>query len=529
MALRNYIFHNFNNSNPFTIFEDLFCPTLHGEGENSLETVHFFESCSADKIYQKQVLYVTSYEDYNILELSQYDFIFGCIQNPSLCFLPYMAAYQATDMQEKPREDFEQKKLLCSSIAARDVRDLFNIEKIDFVESINYQEYILCICNSYEDLWLAVQSECIPIYFGPFWHEIDAKIFNKARIFFPHQLNSLLELLQNVEILKLIFYQPVFTITALTTIENQALKIKHQLGKIMMKPGYELLKNGQVPLSDENLRNVSRASFASTQLNNDNIEYKSNYFMELYQRKIELEYDPSENGRKLLFLCAFHVNSDYKLEVVKNNLQHFHFQCMDVVVCNTAGLEYGTGTALICEQYGYEYREIENDKFIDFGKYVYLLGKINYSKYHTIFFTNDSYILHYPIQTYINYCVRSDANLVAYTDSSEKKYHYQSYLFSLKRKAIPKFVSFFLDHYEKIENVKDHHDIIVYYEMGLCKIFDESDCFLKISDVMNNKGSNVFFHNDKLYSILLLLRIMPLTKIKRIMKDKKNELEKRKK
>lgn len=529
MALRNYIFHNFNEQYPFKNFSDLFPPSLQGECENSLETVHFFQdsNLNSNKIYQKQVLYVTSFEEY--YDLQEYDFTFGCIRDASRCFLPYMASYQKKDLEEKTRENFEHKKLVCTSVSAKHFCDFLNFEQIDVVESTQYNQYVLCICNCYQDLWLAVQAECIPIYFGPFWDDIDAKIFNKTRIFFSQQVSLLIDLMQNISFLKIIFNQPSFTISALDTIQSQEQKIRQQLGKILIKPGYELLSNGQVPLSDNDLRNVFRHTFINNTLNDDNIEYKSSFFMDLYQRKIELDYNPSENGRRLLLLGAFHVNSNYKLEVVKNNLQHFKYPCMDVVICNTSGLDYSETTAALCKQYGYEYKEIENDKYIDFGKYIYMLGQIDYSKYHTIFFTNDSYVLHYPIEAYINYCVRSEANLVAYTDSSERKYHYQSYLFSLKRKAIPKFVSFFLDYYDKIENVQDHHDIILYYEMGLCHIFDKSDCFLKISDVMNNKGTNVYFHNDKLYSILLLLRIMPMTKIKRIIKDKKKEEDKKKK
>jgi hypothetical protein len=531
MSLRNYIFHNFQKPNPFLVFSDLFLPNLHNESENTAETVHFFHSSCATQtnFYQKQVLYIDSYEDYNILEMPSYDLIFGCVRDASLCFLPYMLYYNEHDLKEKNRDTFDHRKLLCGSFSSSHLGVLLN-QKVDVVDNKNFENYILCICNTYDELWLAIQAECIPIYFGPFWDEMDAKVFNKSRILFSQNVNQFLPWLENIDVLRLLFTQPSFAVSASVTLQAQKQKLKAKLGSIMIKPGYELTTDGRVPLSDEDLRNQKRVAFQNDfQLNKDNIEYKSEFFMDLYQCKLELDYNPSENGRKLLFLFALHVNSEYKLQVVENNLQYFKYDCMDVVVCNTLGLEFGKETAAICNKYGYEYKEIENDKYIDFGKYIYLLGQIDYSKYHTIFFTNDSYILHYPIQAYINYCVKNEAALIAYTDSSERKYHYQSYLFSLKRKGISKFVSFFLDHYEKIENIKEHQDVIQYYEMGLCYNFEHIDCFLKISDVMNNKGMNVYYHNDKLYSILLLLRIMPMTKIKRITKDKKREEERKKK
>lgn len=107
----------------------------------------------------------------------------------------------------------------------------------------------------------------------------------------------------------------------------------------------------------------------------------------------------------------------------------------------------------------------------------------------------------------------SESELYGYNDSTEINYHYQSYLFSIKKDAIPKFIKMIQD---KISLMKTQTDVITEYELKMAQHFTH-DCFLKIGHLPYNEKKNIFFENDFLYKKLLKYKLLPFIKIKRIL------------
>ena len=111
-----------------------------------------------------------------------------------------------------------------------------------------------------------------------------------------------------------------------------------------------------------------------------------------------------------------------------------------------------------------------------------------------------------------------DNELYAYNDSSEIKYHFQSYLYAIKYNAIYKLINYF-------ENCKSHiksyKDVIRILELNLTHIYPNNyDCFLKIANIPSNLGKNIYFHNNILYKLLLENNILPFLKIRALLNKK---------
>jgi hypothetical protein len=105
-----------------------------------------------------------------------------------------------------------------------------------------------------------------------------------------------------------------------------------------------------------------------------------------------------------------------------------------------------------------------------------------------------------------------DVELYGYNDSSEKCYHYQSYLFALKNTAIPSF----LENIGNLPKIKTHLDLVTNAELMLTKWFPNNKCFLNIANIPSNNERNIFFHNDDLYTILKNNNLLPFSKLKRL-------------
>ena len=217
--------------------------------------------------------------------------------------------------------------------------------------------------------------------------------------------------------------------------------------------------------------------------------------------------------KKILLIFASHIDSEMKLNTTISNLQYFKFENIKPVLVNSTNLPYNSKIKEYCNTNNIIYYEIPNTIFSDFGKYVYPLNNIAYNEYDFIIFANDSYIIHSSIQHFINLLVETNNDLYAYTNSSEVRLHYQSYLFGLRSNCIPKFVDYFKS---KKHLIHSYWDIVVNYELPLINLFGKRDCFLKIAGLPLNNGKNIFFHNDNLYSHLKKEKLLPFTKIKKI-------------
>jgi hypothetical protein len=141
------------------------------------------------------------------------------------------------------------------------------------------------------------------------------------------------------------------------------------------------------------------------------------------------------------------------------------------------------------------------------------IKNINYTLYDFVIFTNDSYIIHYPITQFINLTVKNNYELYGYNDSTQQNYHYQSYLFSIRNNAINKFIGYYRSIKDKLNS---QEDVINMLELKMLKCFNSKGCFLNIGLFKIHQGKNIFFTNDILYNKLKKTRLLPFTKIKRI-------------
>ena len=230
--------------------------------------------------------------------------------------------------------------------------------------------------------------------------------------------------------------------------------------------------------------------------------------------RLKHSYNPDLNNKKILLLVATHTNTELKLNTIKKNLQYFRCSSINILVCNSTNLPFNSELSSYYNNNNISYYEIENDNKYDFGKWIYLLRNINYTLYDFVIFTNDSYIIHYPITQFINLTIKNNYELYGYNDSTQYKYHYQSYLFSIRNDAINKFIGY----YRTVkDNLNSQEDVINMLEIKMIHFFKTKGCFLNIGLIKINRGKNVFFTNDFLYNKLKSTRLLPFTKIKRIL------------
>ena len=116
-------------------------------------------------------------------------------------------------------------------------------------------------------------------------------------------------------------------------------------------------------------------------------------------------------------------------------------------------------------------------------------------------FISDSYIYCNNLSDYFDYINDHNLDFYTYTDSSEKKYHYQLYFFSVSYNSFDIFKEYIIVN----ENNKD-------IEFDIYKIFKNKMPFLKIAYVNDNISNNIFY-NYKLYKILLNNKLLPIINI----------------
>ena len=113
----------------------------------------------------------------------------------------------------------------------------------------------------------------------------------------------------------------------------------------------------------------------------------------------------------------------------------------------------------------------------------------------------------------MNLIYKNNVELYGYNDSTQRRYHYQSYLFTVKREAINNFTS---NYYKYVNKIKTFEDVITYYEINMTDWFNTKNCFLKIGNLPYNLNKNIFFTNIILYKKLKKTRLLPFIKIKYI-------------
>lgn len=216
------------------------------------------------------------------------------------------------------------------------------------------------------------------------------------------------------------------------------------------------------------------------------------------------------------------TDSELKLAINLNNINklksNFHF----IVIIDIEN-EYSLKLKeLVDEKIVYKFilnNKYPNSKFEDFNsekiKYAFEnLEYINYNNDFYITFINDNYIYADSLSDYFNYVKDHNLEFYSMTDSTEERYHYQLYLFSLKSTSVDKFRDFI-----KIYNHNIHFDII--------KIFDNKIAYLKIAYIDINYENNIFYNNNILYETLVKKKLLPIiniNKINNIIKNFKNTI-----
>ena len=254
-------------------------------------------------------------------------------------------------------------------------------------------------------------------------------------------------------------------------------------------------------------------------MNHDKLKNKlDNYFNFKKNQILKNNYSPDNNNIKYLMIFASHCDSEIKLKTIKNNLKYSDYKSIDISFISSKSLKYNQNVKDICDVYkNITYYEIDNSPTCDFGKWINILNQVDYNKYNFIIFTNDSFIIHEPINYFFNLTYKYNVELYGYNDSTQRKYHYQSYLFSLRKNVIPIFIH---NYYNKEKKIKGLKDVITEYELNMVDWFNNPECFLSIGNIPSNKNRYIF-SNDELYNKLKQMKLLPFSKIKRIIQQLK--------
>ena len=214
---------------------------------------------------------------------------------------------------------------------------------------------------------------------------------------------------------------------------------------------------------------------------------------------------------KILIIMACHTDSMIKVNTIINNISYFNN--IDLIVINSSNTSFEQILNEKIKNNIKNYITIDNDKYSDVGKWIYYLENFEYQSYEHIVFTNDSFIITNEINHFFNLIIKKNVEIFGYNDSSQCNYHFQSFLFSIKKESVYKFINFYLKQKPTIFN---YDDLIQKIELQLLTIFEEYDCFLKIAYLHKHYGLNINFTNDNLFIKLLQLNLLPFYKIKRL-------------
>jgi len=225
-------------------------------------------------------------------------------------------------------------------------------------------------------------------------------------------------------------------------------------------------------------------------------------------------YSVSKNNVKYLVIIACHCNTEYKLLTIKQSVKYLMNDSTELLIVNSFNLSHNNQLRDFCaSQSNITYIEAVNDNTYDFGKWIHGLNIFNYSKYNFVIFTNDSFIIHAPIDHYFNLVYKNNVEFYGYNSSTQGRYHYQSYLFSIKKESINTFIHNFNIRRGSISN---QIDVITHYELTMTDWFSSKNCFLNIGIFTSHKEKNIFFTNNTLYDKLKKTNLLPFTKIKSI-------------
>ena len=243
--------------------------------------------------------------------------------------------------------------------------------------------------------------------------------------------------------------------------------------------------------------------------------HKAIHFQNSFKQNIEKYQNIVVDG-KFLIIIACHLDAELKLSAIKNKYLSLKKQNADFIIVYSKNQPFNSRLALLEGEFeNTTFLEIENDKYYDFGKWVHALQNVvNINEYDYIVLTNDSFIIHSSINHFFNLTAIHDVELYGYNDSTQTRYHYQSYLFSLRKDAVKIFIDNVM---HKNVTITSQCDVINNFEVKMTDWFVSKKCFLTIGNFKLHKDKNIFFTNDKLYAPLKYYNLLPFTKLKRIL------------
>jgi hypothetical protein len=224
-------------------------------------------------------------------------------------------------------------------------------------------------------------------------------------------------------------------------------------------------------------------------------------------------YKVHNENVKVLTIMACHSNSEDKYNAVINNFDYLKFPNNDIIIINSSNESYSEKLKNDIKDKCKAYFEVPNDIYMDFGKWNYVCSNYDTSSYDFVVFTNDSFFITSSIYPFYNMMIEKNTNFYGMSSSTEKKYHYQSYLFGIKNFAVQGLKNLFNS---KKKLINGYESLIDNLELNLADQFIHKDCYLKVEDTPTNSGVNIFFHNDLLYSKLLKTKIFPIVKLRRV-------------
>jgi hypothetical protein len=261
---------------------------------------------------------------------------------------------------------------------------------------------------------------------------------------------------------------------------------------------------------------------------------------------------------KLLLLLSSHTNHTFKYTVLRHNLEKLVDQSLveqgldlgldvdiDIVVLasnfNNGGDVMGLNG--LCREFGVQLVEMENDGWLDFGKWKRFLDSrvFKKNKYDRVVLMNDSIILTDSLTPFFQFLMDPqicDIELVGYCNSHQLRPHYPSFLFSLSVKAIPTF----LDFVSSVQQTHHHKPgmVTVIHELETKMVthgkFASTTCFVDLVSMLpsvtssmttgstarrgNCHQESILFSEDrtlkKLYLGLLQSGAVPFVKIKKL-------------
>jgi hypothetical protein len=141
-----------------------------------------------------------------------------------------------------------------------------------------------------------------------------------------------------------------------------------------------------------------------------------------------------------------------------------------------------------------------------------------------ITFIQDKHIYVNSLSEYFRFILNSNYDFYSFTDSTEKFYHMQLYLFSIKKNLIDKFI-------KAIKIINDNNEKSISYTDSFLKyiteLFDNKAVFVKVAYLDINYDKNILLDDNDFYYELLEKDILPVINVDLLYKylDKFNDQE----